>query len=379
MNKKILVIEDDPSALRLMQYTLEQEGYQVLLAKNGLEGIEKAKNEEPVLIILDIMLPGVDGFEVCHRLRTEPHTAQLPILMISAKAREIDKTTGLKVGADDYITKPADPSEVVSRVETLLARKTVASSKMVAFLGSRRGMGTTTLVVNVAIALSQKGKRVTVVDLCPNGSNVAEHLGLRPGRTVTELLVKPIDAIDRRDLETALAVHHTGVRLLVVPQPSGEHKEISPADVDLLFGRLREMTDYLLIDLPSQPSDVRNVALTKCDLIIIVADLKALPSIKSTAALLGVSDIPRERMGTVVIDRDAIFPEAETSKMKGFVEERSGISLLGSIPYDTKVSLELVPGSAPVMLSSPNCPMAWSIREVAERIIGEKISNKEPS
>jgi len=122
MNKKILVIEDDPVTTRLIVYTLQQEGYQVLTAPNGLEGLRKAKKEEPDLIILDIMLPGVDGFEICHRLRTESQTAQLPILMLSAKAQEVDKATGLKVGADDYLTKPADPSEIVSRVETLLAQ-----------------------------------------------------------------------------------------------------------------------------------------------------------------------------------------------------------------------------------------------------------------
>ena len=122
MDKKILVIEDDPSALRLVQYTLEQEGYQVLAATNGLAGIRKAQNEEPDLLVLDIMLPGIDGFEICHRLRAEPQTAQLPILMLSAKAQETDKATGLKVGADDYITKPADPSEIINRVRTLLAQ-----------------------------------------------------------------------------------------------------------------------------------------------------------------------------------------------------------------------------------------------------------------
>jgi len=124
MSKKILVIEDDPSTLRLIKYTLQQEGYQVLIAPNGLEGLRKAKNEEPDLIILDVLLPGIDGFEICHRLRAEPQTARLPILMLSVKAREIDKATGFKVGADDYITKPADPSEIVSRVESLLAKKT---------------------------------------------------------------------------------------------------------------------------------------------------------------------------------------------------------------------------------------------------------------
>lgn len=123
MNKKILVVEDDPATLRLVDYTLRHEGYQVLTASNGLEGIRKAHNEAPDLIILDVMLPGMDGFEICHSLRSEPDTAQLPILMFSAKAQEIDKDTGLKVGADDYLAKPADPSEIVSRVGKLLAQK----------------------------------------------------------------------------------------------------------------------------------------------------------------------------------------------------------------------------------------------------------------
>ena len=123
MAKKILIIEDDPAISRLVDYSLRHEGYEVITATNGLEGIRKAHNEAPDLIILDVMLPGMDGFEICHRLRSEPDTAQLLILMFSAKAQEIDKNTGLKVGADDYLPKPAAPAEIVSRVAKLLANK----------------------------------------------------------------------------------------------------------------------------------------------------------------------------------------------------------------------------------------------------------------
>ncbi len=127
MNEKILVVEDDPISLRLIHYTLQHEGYQVLTALNGLEGLKIAREEKPDLIVLDVMLPGIDGFEVCHRLRAEPETAQLPVLMLSAKAQEIDKTTGLKVGADDYLAKPASPSEIVSKIKNLLAQTKHAS------------------------------------------------------------------------------------------------------------------------------------------------------------------------------------------------------------------------------------------------------------
>ena len=122
MNNRILVIEDDPIALRLVRYILVKSGYDVVTATRGLEGLRKAQKEEPALIILDIMLPGIDGFEVCQRLRAEPRTAQLPILMLTAKAQESDEVAGLNMGADDYLTKPASPSEIVSRVGALLAR-----------------------------------------------------------------------------------------------------------------------------------------------------------------------------------------------------------------------------------------------------------------
>jgi len=125
-NKKILVIEDDPSVLRFLEHTLQREGYQVLTATNGLSGIRMARSEMPDLLVLDIMLPGIDGFEVCHRLRAEPATAKLPILILSAKAQEADKVTALQVGADDYLTKPVNLSDITSRVDILLAKKTAA-------------------------------------------------------------------------------------------------------------------------------------------------------------------------------------------------------------------------------------------------------------
>jgi DNA-binding response OmpR family regulator len=371
MGKKILVIEDDPIALRLIEYTLRKEGYQVLQARNGLEGISKAQSEEPDLIILDVMLPGMDGFEICHRLRAKSQTVHLPILILSGKTQEIDKATGLKVGADDYITKPVAPRELVSRVGALLVRKTAARSKIIAFLGTKERVGTTTMVVNVAVSLSQKSKQVIVADLCPDNGNITKHLGLKPETNIAELLAKPIDTIDHRDLEAALVVHHTGVRVLAIPRFSNGHKEPSPADINLLFERLREVTDYLLVDLSTPLSDLGKAILTKCDLVIIVTDSKAgaLLDLKATSALLHKLGITQERLGAVVIDREATFPEGALSNMKPIIELNTKVSLLGVIPYEIKASLEHAPNSTPLILSDPNCPMAWSIREVARHII----------
>ena len=121
MSKKILIIEDDPGTTRFLVYTLEQEGYKVLSAEDGLEGLKKARDEHPDLIILDIMLPGMDGYEICHRLRQKPETRTVPVLIVSGRARQDDKNIGLKMGADDYLSKPVDPQTILAKVETMLA------------------------------------------------------------------------------------------------------------------------------------------------------------------------------------------------------------------------------------------------------------------
>ncbi len=116
--KKILVIGNDPASLRLTQYTLKKHGYEVLIAPNGPEGLKKAREEGPALVILHVMLPGMDGLEVCHRLRMDGD--RLPIVMIAEKIREADRANGFKLGANEYLIKPVSPSKVVSVVDDLM-------------------------------------------------------------------------------------------------------------------------------------------------------------------------------------------------------------------------------------------------------------------
>ena len=123
MSKKILIVEDDPSTTRFLVYTLEQEGYEVLSVADGLEGLKKAQDGYPDLIILDVMLPGIDGYEICNRLRQKPETLTVPVLMVSGRARQDDKNIGLRMGADDYLAKPVDPQTILKKAETLLASR----------------------------------------------------------------------------------------------------------------------------------------------------------------------------------------------------------------------------------------------------------------
>jgi DNA-binding response OmpR family regulator len=129
VRSKILVVDDEPEAVELLEFNLKQAGFEVVTASDGAEALKKARSSLPGLILLDLMLPEVDGLEVCKMLRRDPATAAIPIVMVTAKASEIDRILGLELGADDYVTKPFSPRELVLRIKNILQRGRAAAGE----------------------------------------------------------------------------------------------------------------------------------------------------------------------------------------------------------------------------------------------------------
>jgi len=121
--EKILVVDDEEDILELVRYNLAREGYQVVCVASGEEALIKARNEVPDVILLDLMLPGLDGLDVCRRLKSIPVTAGIPIVMLTAKGEDVDMVTGLELGADDYVIKPFSPRVLLARIKAVLRRK----------------------------------------------------------------------------------------------------------------------------------------------------------------------------------------------------------------------------------------------------------------
>ena len=122
MKEKILIVEDEKDIVKMLEYNLKKEGFQVVSSRDGEEALDLAVRENPDLVILDLMLPGLDGLEVCKILKKESKTSHIPIIMLTAKSQESDKVIGLELGADDYITKPFSPRELVARIKAVLRR-----------------------------------------------------------------------------------------------------------------------------------------------------------------------------------------------------------------------------------------------------------------
>ena len=159
MAEKILIVDDDIDSLKLIGLMLQRHGYEVIAANAGAQAISKALSDRPNLIILDVMMPDMDGYEVCRRLRADNATSGIPIIMFTAKTLVDDKVAGFEAGADDYLTKPTHPAELASRVKAILARSAgqrgndTQRGMTIGFMGAKGGVGTTTTALNIAAAL----------------------------------------------------------------------------------------------------------------------------------------------------------------------------------------------------------------------------------
>ena len=125
MRQTILVVDDEPDIVEIIQYNLEKSGFDVIVAADGPAALEKARDETPDLIVLDLMLPGLEGTDVCRILKQDERTRYIPILMLTAKSEEIDRIIGLELGADDYVVKPFSPREIALRIRNILRRRSV--------------------------------------------------------------------------------------------------------------------------------------------------------------------------------------------------------------------------------------------------------------
>src|SRR3982750_3578507 len=264
MAAKILVVDDDPNVQRLLQYTLKQEGFEVVTASDGAEGFRLWGAENPSLILLDVMLPKLDGYQVPTKIRQEEGASgHVPIIMLTAEREVEQKVRGLRAGADDYLIKPFHPAELLARIKSLLARFAPRDSlvgrpplgRVFTFYGAKGGVGTTTIAINAAIALHRElGRKVCLVDgnLQFGDHRVFLDLGL-DRKSIVDIVTAP--SIDVELVRQVLVKHDSGVDLLLAP-PSPETAELGrPGHLPQIIEQLTTMYDYILVDVDKRLDD----------------------------------------------------------------------------------------------------------------------------
>jgi DNA-binding response OmpR family regulator len=285
MAEKILIIDDDVDTLKLVGLMLQKQGYQIIAANNGAQGLEQAETENPDLILLDVMMPEMDGYEVTKRLRANPLTASTPILMFTAKTQLDDKVTGFEAGADDYLTKPTHPSELNAHVKALLSRTTkgkIATSPLptekraltIGVLSPRGGQGVSTVSVNLGDALRMATKaEVIVAELRPGMGTIGPDMGEPNPKALTELISTNLSEMTRQKVKEDLFVLENGLRILFGSvQPKDAALANSIAAMEALVNRLSYLTPYLVLDLGAGLTPLAQKLAASCNLLFVVAE-----------------------------------------------------------------------------------------------------------
>lgn len=286
MPEKILVVDDDVDTLRLVGLMLQRQGYQIVAANNGTQALSLAQNENPDLILLDIMMPDMDGYEVTRRLRSSAATASTPIIMFTAKSQVDDKVAGFEAGVDDYLTKPTQPRELFAHVKAVLARggKSRPSTPMestprerghvIGVLAAKGGLGVSTMAVNVGVSLRIRTRRdVVIAEYRPGDGSIALDLGYLQPDGLERLLLKKADEITPKDIETALALHKSEVRLLLATYKPSDAKNVVMVDkFEAITRLLAYMGQFIVLDLGHSITPITDKVLPFCDELILVLE-----------------------------------------------------------------------------------------------------------
>jgi DNA-binding response OmpR family regulator len=232
---KVLVVEDDPTLLETLEYNLKRQGYQVYTAADGLAALEVARRERPDVMVLDVMLPGLDGFEVCRTLRPE---MSVPILMLTARADEVDKIVGLEVGADDYLTKPFSMRELLARVKALLRRVRLIREELAAAPGAAELPGEAWTFGDLTIDLSRREvlRRGEPLRLKPKEFDLLAFLARNRGVALSrDLILERVWDWDYDGGSRTVDVHVRWLREKIEPDPANPTRIVTARGVGYRF------------------------------------------------------------------------------------------------------------------------------------------------
>ncbi|MFZ1400628.1 MAG: response regulator [Candidatus Promineifilaceae bacterium] len=399
---KILVIDDHPETLSIIQRVLQQHGYQVLGARSGFRGLSLAESENPDMVLVDGMMPEMDGWEVCRRLRAMPKSSDIPIIMFTAVDEAEQKLAGFDAGADDYLTKPTEPAELLERVKMLLedripntsaetrlhkpletasgrsgetsmalGRHQVVSSSpgaggVTAVLGARGGAGATTLAINLASSLASSGLPTTLLDLDLIQGHVALYLSQKHEHGLNNVLNQPetrwAEFLDQEMSRYAenfdLLLTHT--HLAQEPLP------LHPEQTSSLLLPLLKPEHHLVVDCGHQLTAVVESILAQANQIIVCLrpERVALANARHLLEYLRQIAPKQTQVRAIIFDfsgQMAIPHEA--------LEKYLNHPLTAVLPVSPAEMNQAVNKSVPLVQLNPHAKAAILIRQIAQQMV----------
>lgn len=402
---KILLIDDNIDMQKMLAVVLRKQGHEVLTAERGQQGIDLANTQNFGAIVLDVMMPDMNGYEVARRLRAEARTKDVPIIILTARAQSVDQQAAFDAGADAYLPKPVDIAELNTRIQELTtsgrprptpppqpatpaAPPPVAAStpvaappppqpiaapvsastavpipqvsgRLVSVVCWRGGVGATTLAVNLAGAMAREGRRVCLIDLSPSSGHAALMLRLRAKPNWTDL---PAD-VNAGNLGFTLVKHDSGLQVLAAPtQPQfeGLSAEVFSAIIPLMFGFF---TDIVIDCAPTLDAATRAALLASTRVILALApEVTAVQTMTGTLAVMAGLQVSPDAVRLVLN-----HPTPNPTLLPARIENALKRPLDATLPYDPAMSAALLQGT-PLFMANPRSPYMTALSALISKL-----------
>lgn len=381
MAEKILLVDDDLDTLRLVGLMLQRQGYQIRAASDGPQALAMVESEIPDLVLLDIMMPDMDGYEVARRLRANPRAADVPIIMFTAKAQIDDKVMGFEAGADDYLTKPIQPRELIAHMKAVLSRvqkrqtTTTGTTEaplergyMIGVISVKGGLGVSTVALNLGIALHQEQKKdVIVADFRPGQGTIGLELGYLKSDGINRLVQRKPTEITARDIENEIITHPSGVRLLLSSHHPGDARYLNAvANFEAIAVHLVRMARYIVLDLGPGLTPINEKIVNICDELCIVVEPVPQTLIQSKTLLddLVTKGIGEGRIDIALVNRIRSGVQLSWSQ----VQEQLGKNIAVIFTPAPELAYQASMHNLPLIGQQPDSLTAQQFVKLAEKV-----------
>ncbi len=369
----LLIVDDDDAVAEMLEVMLRNAGYEVRRAVSGEEALQQIYKAPPDALICDVLLPGIDGYTLCKRVRQHPLTKTLPILMLTAQGDISAKIAGFEAGANDYLAKPFEPPELVYRVKNLLARAAseapsapLRRGKIIAVFGAKGGVGKTTMAVSLALAIRLRTRqRVIIVDADLTFGDIAVHLNIAPTRSIVDI-VRSGDEIEREMVNQVLLPHPSGLQALLAPPRPEEAELVSPDHITRILDLLAVSADYVVVDCQTSYDDRTLSVFDRADHVLLVITPEIGP-LKNTSLFLNLAN----QLGinpnaiSIVLNRANSGVGIGVSEIERVLRRKINFHVIsGGQPVVTSVNRGI-----PLILEQPKHPFVQQMLYIGDQLV----------
>lgn len=378
MAEKILIVDDDLETLRLVGLMLQRQGYQIVAASNGALALQMVQTEKPDLILLDLMMPDIDGYEVTRQVRSDPALGHTPILMFTARSLMDDKVAGYEAGANDYLTKPTHPVELTAKIKSLLARTVKIQpaapngrkGHMIALMAARGGLGTSTMALNLGVAIQQKTKsEVIVAELRPGYGTLGLELGYTEPEGLKHLMQLRANEITPESIQKELIHNASGVKLLLSSYRAREVECAgSTPQVEAILNNLPFLAPVVVVDLGTNIFPGLDQILDPINEVVLVVE--PIPnSVTRTKALM--ENLAEKGFGRNKLLTAALVNRVRSDVMLSWstVQETLGAPVTVVVTPAPELAYQAALRFTPMILLQPDGLTAQQINKFAELVI----------